>query len=405
MGDYGQDYQRGYNGGGWNSDTDMSAYSAGQWNRQREQEEAARRSQGASNWSTGAGGGAGGAGGGLAIVALMGLGSLGAVVWAARYLLMECVVAVAATATLLWLLMPLLGARPGWWRALGQTLLACLFALLGVVGAVGVAWLVSWFGGPELIAGIGYVSAGMISLFDLPANSAPSGAIFPGLAALAAATWWLDRKLSGAGAQAATHRALRRVAIAGMLVAGPVAGIWYALTLWGSFAPLDFDAIFDVTAPVSQSDMRRSALGAVVLGALLFAGVAALAARLLAARGWRVALPRKVAVRAGLAYLAYGALLTVMLVLFRGADPLVKGFGEALAPAAPGVSGDVRAGFAGLVLIQLVPFALFVAIARKAVAEPGALRRLALGAGAMLLLHLVTLVAIAAGWLLLFASA
>lgn len=401
MGDYGQDYQRGYNGGGWNSDTDMSAFHAGQWNRRLADEEAAKKAQGSTNWSTGTGGGAGGAGGGLAIVALMGLGSLGAIVWAARYLLLGFATAIAATATMLWLLMPLLGARPGWWQSLGQALLACAFALLGVVGAVAVAWLVSWFGGPELIAGIGYVSAGMISPLDLPGNSAPSGAIFPGLAALGAATWWLDRKLPDGGA----HKGLRWAVIAAVLIAGPLAGLWYGLRLWGSFAPLDFDAIFDVTAPVSQSDMRRSALGALVIGALLFAGIAALAAKLLGPRGWGIAPPRKVALRAGLAYLAYGALLTVMLVLFRGADPLVKGMAEALAPAAPGVSGDVGAGFAGLVLIQLVPFALFAAIARKVVAEPRVLRRFAIGAGAMLLLLLVTLAAIAAGWLLLFASA
>lgn len=397
MGDYGQDYQKGYHGGGWNSDTDMSAFNAGQWNRQREQEEAARKSQGSTNWAAGTGGGEGG---GIGLVLVMGIAMVGAAIWAARYMLMGVAAAIAATATMLWLLMPLLGTRPGWRQSVGQAVLACVFALLGVLGAVAVAWLVSWFGGPELIPGIGYVTAGMISLLDLPANTGPTGAVFPGLAALGAATWWLDRKLPAGGA----HKGLRWAVIAAVLLAGPVAGLWYGQTLWNGFAPLDFDAIFDVTAPVSQSDARRSALGAVVVGALVVAGVAALAAKLLVARGWRIAPPRKVAVRVGLAYALYGTLLAVMLILFRGADPLVRGMAEGLAPNGTGFGG-ASGGLGGLVLIQLVPFAFFAAIARKAVAEPGALRRFALGAGAMLLVLLVTLVAIAAGWMLLFASA
>lgn len=400
MGDYGHDYQRGYSGGGWNSDTNMSAYSAGQWNRQRELEDAAKKSQGSSGWSTGDGaGGAGGAGGGIALVALMGLGAIGSVVWTLRYLLLGFAVAIVATATALWLLMPLLGARAGWWRVLGQALLACVFAVLGVLGSVAVAWLISWFGGPELISGIHYVTVGMISLFDLPQNTNRTSYIFPGFAALSAATWWLDRKLP----EGSAHRGIRRAAIIGLLIVGPIAGLWYGMTMWGSFAPVDFDAVFDITARVSQSDARRSALIAILIGALIVAGVSTLVAKLLSARGWRFALPRKVAVRTGSAYAVYGALLAVMLILFRHADPLIVGMARGLAPNGSGFRGT-SSGVGGLVLLQMIPFALFIVIARKAVAESSARRRYALGVGAMLLVLLVTLVVIAVGWLLLFAS-
>ncbi|MFZ5747011.1 MAG: hypothetical protein ACOY45_05055 [Pseudomonadota bacterium] len=62
-------------------------------------------------------------------------------------------------------------------------------------------------------------------------------------------------------------------------------------------------------------------------------------------------------------------------------------------------------GLAGLLQLQLAPFALFARITRKFVAEPRAARRLAIGAAAMLLLVTTRLTATAAGWLLLFASA
>lgn len=191
MGDDGRDYQRGYDGGGWNSDTDMTAYNIGQRNRQLDDDAAAKTAQRGTGWSTGTGGGEGG---GMGAVLLLGLVAVGALV----VLLLDYLIAMAAAivilAAIFRLALPTAGPRPEWPLALGSAAVAYLIILAACVVVVGAAQLlgggedVTWMPAVQKLyldegAGHYVVHSGLQSF------------LIPWSVGLAGAVWWLNRKL------------------------------------------------------------------------------------------------------------------------------------------------------------------------------------------------------------------
>ncbi|MBA3941224.1 MAG: hypothetical protein C0520_08455 [Sphingopyxis sp.] len=193
MGDRGSDYNKGYDGGGWTSDTDMAAYNRGQWNRRLDDEAAARGAQRGSGGSTGAGTG-GGEGGGMGVVLLLGLAAIGALVVLLMDYLIAMVVAIVALAAIFRLALPTTGPRPGWRLSLGSAAVAYLIVLAACVMVVG---------GTQLIVGhedLTWMPAVQKLYLDegtghYVVHSGLQSFLIPWSVGLVGALWWLNRKL------------------------------------------------------------------------------------------------------------------------------------------------------------------------------------------------------------------
>lgn len=225
MGDQGGDYNKGYDGGGWTSDTDMAAYSRGQWNRQLDDEAAARGAQRGSGWSTGAG--TGGGEGGMGVVLLLGLAAVGALV----VLLMDYLIAMAAAIVILAAIfrfaLPTIGPRPGWRLSLGSAAAAYLIILAACVLVVGGTQLIvghedlTWMPAVQKLyldegAGHYVVHNGLLSF------------LIPWSVGLVGALWWLNRKLPPLRVAGAARIAL----FAGLLTIVYIAALNIMGLLW-----------------------------------------------------------------------------------------------------------------------------------------------------------------------------
>lgn len=137
-----------------------------------------------------------------------------------RFYALVAMLAIAITGVLLWVLMPPLGARPGWWQATWDSLRAFVLALLGVVVAALIAFGVAAMGGPDLIPNMHLVANGTASPLYVPLLMASGGYIFTALGALVPAVWWLDRELP----ETSIPRLLRLAVLAAVPVIASLVG-------------------------------------------------------------------------------------------------------------------------------------------------------------------------------------
>lgn len=413
MGDnYGESYQRGLHGGGYDSNTNHAAYWNGHLDRQRREEEEQRRrqQQSANAWSqwpapssnTGTYAGSGGGGAALGILLLIAGG-----IWVLPFILMIATAlgsAAAPAAIVLWLVAPLAGARLGWWRTLGQTLVACLLGTLGAAAFLAGVYFLSRSGESSVLDGLNYYLltaltpvAEMDPYFkSLPAPSFAALAL-PALFWLLPATWWMNRSLPATS----LPRTLRWAGLAAILGGAPIFGFWAAPVLWAAADPLNLDPLFGPVSPVTFEQVLKAVGAGIALGTVLVAAAAGIASALLRRQGSRMMSPGAAAVRAGFGFVAYALLLIVLLIVYRAGDDLMIGLAEALAPAGKSASTTTW-GLPGFALLQLAPFALQLTVAQGALPEGTTLRRLAFIAGAQAVVLAAAVAASAAAWFVLF---
>lgn len=218
MGDYNDEVRKGYYGiGGGNS----HGYDQGR----REREVADARMRGSGGYQGPTGGHD--EGGGQGVILLLGLIAAGAGIWTMRYVVIAALLSIAVSALALKGAAALTGARIGWVEALTKTLCASGIALLvaGLIFGLATAGLA--LGGPEIIPGYLNMATDEWWAPDAVAGNMLTTLGIPLLLSLGAATWWLDRKVE----PGTVSKQLRRVALAGTVVIGPVAAVVVA----GSF--------------------------------------------------------------------------------------------------------------------------------------------------------------------------
>lgn len=221
MGDYNDDVRNGYYGIGAGT---SRGYEQGR--RDREAADASMRGpsvyegpRGEHNYGEG----------GQGLIVLMGIVAVGAGIWTMRYLVGFAAGSLLVSALALKGAAALTGARIGWLQALLKTLGAYGIALL-VAGLIfGLATASLALGGPEIIPGYLNMATDEWWAPDTVAGNMLTTLGIPLLLSLAAATWWLDRKVE----PGTVSKAVRRMALAGTVVVGPVMAVMVVVA--GSF--------------------------------------------------------------------------------------------------------------------------------------------------------------------------